>query len=103
MVDDAGSQRSDKFFGRHIVPVQGTNVSANESLVVNFYRRQIISVGKRPSVVCPLRSQLEQRLGVFQVDSVEALGEPVADVREHRARFVATTGMAKEACTLKAS
>ena len=34
---------------------------------------------------------VEQRLGVFQVGGVEALGEPVVDFGEHRARFVATT------------
>jgi len=37
----------------------------------------------------PLGAQLvEQRLGLFQVGSVEALGEPAVDVGEHRARFV---------------
>src|SRR5208337_1376616 len=34
---------------------------------------------------------LEQRLGVFQVGGVEALGEPVVDSREHRAGFLAMT------------
>src|SRR5271156_3721560 len=36
-----------------------------------------------------LMSQLvEQRLGVFQVGGVEAFGEPVVDVGEHRARLI---------------
>ena len=30
---------------------------------------------------------VQQRLGVLQVGGVEALGEPVVDVREHRARW----------------
>jgi hypothetical protein len=34
---------------------------------------------------------LEQRPGVFQVGGVEAFGEPVVDVGEHRARLVAMT------------
>jgi preprotein translocase subunit SecA len=37
MVDNAGSQRSDNFFGRKIVPGEEIIVSANESLVVVFY------------------------------------------------------------------
>src|SRR5229473_1019104 len=32
---------------------------------------------------------LEQRLGVFQVGGVEALGEPAVDLGEHRTRLVA--------------
>ena len=32
---------------------------------------------------------VEQRLGVFQVGGLEALGEPVVDVGENRARLVA--------------
>src|SRR5271167_4217988 len=37
-----------------------------------------------------LCSQLvEQCLGVFQIRGIEALGEPVVDLREHRARLVA--------------
>ena len=32
---------------------------------------------------------VEQRLGFLQVGGVEALGEPVVDFGEHRARFVA--------------
>ncbi len=35
------------------------------------------------------RQFVEQRLGVFQIGGVEALGEPVVDFGEHRARFVA--------------
>ena len=31
---------------------------------------------------------VEQRLGVLQIGSVEALGEPVVDLGEHRARLV---------------
>src|ERR1700732_2042483 len=31
---------------------------------------------------------VEQRLGVFQVGSVETLGEPAVDLGEHRARLV---------------
>ena len=31
---------------------------------------------------------VEQRLGVLQIRGVEALGEPVVDFGEHRARFV---------------
>src|SRR6516165_5024598 len=38
-----------------------------------------------------LRRQLvEQRLGVLQVGGVEALGEPVVDLRKHRACLVTT-------------
>jgi len=33
---------------------------------------------------------IEQGFGVLQVGGVEALGEPVIDFGEHRARFVAT-------------
>jgi hypothetical protein len=33
---------------------------------------------------------IQQRLGVFQVASIEALGEPAVDFGEHRARLVAT-------------
>ena len=36
-----------------------------------------------------LAKLLEQRLGVFQISGVEALGEPVVDVGELRVRFVA--------------
>ena len=32
---------------------------------------------------------LEQRLGFFQIGGIKALGEPVVDVGEYRARFVA--------------
>ena len=35
------------------------------------------------------RQLIEQRLGVLQVGSVEAFGEPVVDFAEHHARFVA--------------
>jgi hypothetical protein len=39
----------------------------------------------------PLSPQLvEQRLRIFQIGGVEALGKPVVDVGEHRARLVAT-------------
>jgi len=33
---------------------------------------------------------LQQRLRVREVGGIETLGEPAADVGEHRARFVAT-------------
>src|SRR5260370_657888 len=36
-----------------------------------------------------LRQLLEQRLGILEVGGVEALGEPVVDFTEHRARLVA--------------
>jgi hypothetical protein len=38
---------------------------------------------------------IEQRPGVLQVGGVEALGEPVVDLREHRARLITTTGVAQ--------
>src|ERR1022692_3125553 len=41
---------------------------------------------------------VEQRLGVLEIGSVEALGEPVVDVCEHRARLVATIGVAHQSC-----
>jgi hypothetical protein len=38
-----------------------------------------------------LSTQLvEQRLGILQIGGVEALGEPVVDLGEHPARFVAS-------------
>ena len=40
---------------------------------------------------------VEQRLGVFQVLGIEALGEPAVDFGKHRARFVAATGTSKQA------
>src|ERR1700745_3784159 len=39
---------------------------------------------------------IEQRLGVFQVGGIEALGEPAVDSAEHRARFVAAIGFAQQ-------
>ena len=39
----------------------------------------------------------EQRLGVFQIGSVEALGEPVVDLRQHRAPLITTTRVAQQA------
>ena len=36
---------------------------------------------------------VEQHLGVLQVGGVEALGEPVVDLGERRARFLATIGI----------
>ena len=33
---------------------------------------------------------LKQRLGVFQIGGIKTFGEPVVDVREHRAGLVAT-------------
>src|SRR5215469_7329625 len=45
----------------------------------------------------PLRAQfVEQRLGVLQVGGVEAFGEPVVDLAEHRARLLAAIGVAKK-------
>ena len=38
----------------------------------------------------------EQRLGVLQVGGVEALGEPVVNVGEHHARFVAASSVAQQ-------
>jgi hypothetical protein len=38
-----------------------------------------------------LVQRVKQRLGVFQVGGVEALGEPAVDRGEHRARFIALT------------
>ena len=47
------------------------------------------------------RNQLvEQRLGVLQVGGVEALGEPVVDFGEHRARFVALALLASSRARL---
>jgi hypothetical protein len=47
------------------------------------------AIGKRRKGI-PLRCQfVQQRLGVFQVRGVEALGEPVVDFGQHRAGFVA--------------
>src|SRR5215469_12582970 len=40
---------------------------------------------------------VEQRLGVLQVRSVEALGEPVVDCGKHRARLVAAIGITQQA------
>ena len=39
---------------------------------------------------------IEHRLGAFQVGGVEALGRPVVDFGEHRARFVAAAGIAEQ-------
>src|SRR5215469_3229791 len=44
--------------------------------------------------LCP--QLLEQRLRLFQVGSFESFGEPVIDFCEHRARLVATAGVAKQ-------
>src|SRR5215472_12579981 len=41
------------------------------------------------------REFVEQRLRVFQISGIEALGEPAVDRRQHRARFVAATGIAR--------
>src|SRR5271155_4828991 len=43
------------------------------------------AIGTAPSAA----QLVEQRLGVLQVGGVEAFGEPVVDVGEHRARLVA--------------
>ena len=40
---------------------------------------------------------IEQRLRVLQVGGVEALGEPVVDIGEHRARLVAAVSVAQQA------
>jgi len=50
MVDDAGSQRSNNFFGRKIIPVEEIIVSANESLPSST-DIQIISFGKRLPII----------------------------------------------------
>jgi hypothetical protein len=48
------------------------------------------SVWEEPVEQRILRSQfVEQRVGVLQVGGVEAFGEPVVDLGEHRARLVA--------------
>ena len=39
---------------------------------------------------------VEQGLGVLQIGSVEALGEPVVDFGEHRARLIAAVGVAQQ-------
>jgi len=41
---------------------------------------------------------VEEGLGVDKVGGVEALGEPVVDVGEHRAGFVSTTLRREQAC-----
>src|SRR5262249_3049109 len=41
---------------------------------------------------------IQQRLSFFQIGSVEALGEPAADVGEHRARFVASPLLYEQVC-----
>src|SRR5215472_9136335 len=41
---------------------------------------------------------VEQRFCVLQVGGVEALGEPVVDLGEHRARFAAAFGIAQQPC-----
>ena len=43
-----------------------------------------------------LTQLLQQRLGVFQVGGVEALGEPVVDFRKHAAGLVAAIGVAQQ-------
>ena len=40
---------------------------------------------------------IKQRLSVLEVDGVEALGEPVVDFAEHRARLVMAPSVAREA------
>ena len=40
---------------------------------------------------------VEQRFGVFQVGSVETLGEPIVDFGEYPTRFVAAVGIAQQA------
>jgi hypothetical protein len=42
------------------------------------------------------RQFVEQGFGIFQVGGVEAFGEPVEDFGEHRARFIAAVGVAKQ-------
>ena len=39
---------------------------------------------------------VQQRLGVLQIGGVEAFGEPVVDLGDHRARLVAPIGVAHE-------
>ena len=41
-------------------------------------------------------SARRQRVGVFQIGGVEALGEPVVDLGEHRPRFIAAIGISQQ-------
>src|SRR5216683_526159 len=53
------------------------------------------------TVTSPSRSTtqfVEQCLGVLEARGVEALGEPVVDFRQHRARLVAATRLVEQAC-----
>src|SRR5208337_1282989 len=61
-----------------------------------IFRFQNRSTGSEPG---SLRTEfVQQRLGVLQVGGVEALGEPVVDLGEHRAGFVATIRVAQQSC-----
>jgi hypothetical protein len=56
------------------------------------------TVGKRRKGI-PLGGQLvQQRLGVLEVGSVEALGEPVVDLGKHRVRLFAMPLFREEPC-----
>src|SRR5260370_40923555 len=53
-------------------------------------RRMLRPAGYRPGACRTAwlpRQLVKQSLGVFQIRGVEAFGEPVVDVREHRARL----------------
>jgi hypothetical protein len=41
---------------------------------------------------------IEERLSVFQVGGVEALGEPVVDLGEHRVRFIPLALLREQPC-----
>ena len=45
-----------------------------------------------------LAKSIEQCLGVFQVGGIEALGEPVVDFREHRARLITLALLCEQPC-----
>ena len=52
----------------------------------------------------PLAAQLvEQRLSVVQVGGIEALGEPVVNLGEHRARLVAAAGITEQSREVRGS
>jgi hypothetical protein len=53
--------------------------------------------------VLSIAQLVEQRLGVLQVGGIEALGEPVVDLREHDSRFVWTVLLRKKSCESRCS
>ena len=56
----------------------------------------IVVVALRALHRCLSRQFIEQRLRVLKVGGVEALGEPVVDVGQYRARFVVASSIAKQ-------